>query len=389
MISESKWQKYPSHVATIFPAMPVDHGAEKIAHSPQRGILMQQQSSRHNGRISGMWATTVLLATTFALAGCGGGEEKNDPTQVAARVNGQDVTVHQLNFRLQQARLRPEDTEEASKVFLNQLIDQELVVQKALDQKLDKTPRVLQALEAARREVLARAYVEQVTANPLRPQENQIKQYYQDHPELFSKRQIYLLQEFVLPNVPQEKIEEVRRQALSAKSPSEFANWVKSSDLRANSSAAQRPAEQIPMDLLTKLAALGDGSALVVQDKGPAMRILFRSASRPDPVDFERARPAVEQFLVNMARRDTLNNDLRLLRESAKVEYQGKFSGMKFQVESASSPASGVTLQPTTEAASQVQLSNPTTGGTTVSLPGQTSPSIQVSLPDVASQPQK
>lgn len=350
---------------------------------------MQQQSSRHNGRISGMWATTVLLATTFALAGCGGGEEKNDPTQVAARVNGQDVTVHQLNFRLQQARLRPEDTEEASKVFLNQLIDQELVVQKALDQKLDKTPRVLQALEAARREVLARAYVEQVTANPLRPQENQIKQYYQDHPELFSKRQIYLLQEFLLPNVPQDKIEEVRRQALSAKSPSEFANWVKSSDLRANSSAAQRPAEQIPMDLLTKLAALGDGSALVVQDKGPAMRILFRSASRPDPVDFERARPAVEQFLVNMARRDTLNNDLRLLRESAKVEYQGKFSSMKFQVEPASSPASGVTLQPTTEAASQVQLSNPTTGGTTVSLPGQTSPSIQVSLPDVASQPQK
>lgn len=348
---------------------------------------MQQHASRRIGLTMVAWATTVL-ATTFSLTGCGGGDQKNDPTQVAARVNGQDVTIHQLNFRLQQARLRPEDTDEASKAFLNQLVDQELVVQKAVEQKLDKTPRVLQALEAARREVLARAYVEQVTMNPLRPQEGQIKQYFQDHPELFSKRQVYLLQEFVIPNVPQEKIEEVRRQALSAKSPSDFANWVKSSDLRASSSAAQRPAEQIPMDLLTKLSALGDGSALVVQDKGPAMRILFRSASRSDPVEFERARPAIEQFLVNIARRDTITNNLRLLRESAKVEYLGKFSGMKFQADAASAPASGVSLQ-NTEPGAQVQLGNSSTPSAEVSLPNQNTPAAQVSLPNVASQPQK
>lgn len=347
---------------------------------------MQQNSSRRIG-LTSVALAAAALATSLSLTGCGGGDQKGDPTQVAARVNDQDVTVHQLNFRLQQARVRPEDSEEASKAFLNQLIDQELVVQKAVEQKLDKTPRVLQALEAARREVLARAYVEQVTMNPMRPQENQIKQYYHAHPELFSKRQVYLLQEFVLASVPQDKIEDVRRQALSAKSASDFANWVKSSEIKASSSAAQRPAEQIPMDLLTKLAALGDGSALVIQDKGSAMRVLFRSASRSDPVDFERARPAIEQFLLNSTRRDTINENLQMLRSSAKVQYMGKFSGMKFQADAASAPASGVSLQPT-EPGAQVQLSN-VGQGAEVSLPNQTTPGVQVSLPGVASQVQK
>ena len=94
----------------------------------------------------------VCLLTAGLLAGCGGGGDKGEKaSQTAAKVNKEEITVHQINFVLQQQRgLKPEQAEAASKQILERLIDQELALQKALEQKLDREPRVVQQIEAAR-----------------------------------------------------------------------------------------------------------------------------------------------------------------------------------------------------------------------------------------------
>jgi EpsD family peptidyl-prolyl cis-trans isomerase len=101
------------------------------------------------------------LGVTMALGLFAGCSDKNPKTatQVAARVNDGEISVHQVNFLLQQREVRQEEAEAASRQALARLIDQELAVQKALDLKIDRQPAVLQALEAAKRDVLARAYM--------------------------------------------------------------------------------------------------------------------------------------------------------------------------------------------------------------------------------------
>lgn len=328
------------------------------------------QSKGSGARLSTLGA--VVLAVSV-LAGCG--KKSADPTQVAARVNDADITVHQINFRLQQnpAAAKPENAEAASRAVLDQLIDQELVIQKALALKLDKTPKVLQSLEAARREVLARAYVEQIIQGVPKPVEERVRQYYDEHPELFSQRRIYLLQEFAL-DVPADKLPTLRERVNSAKSALDFTNWLKSQDLRAVTNVAQRPAEQVPMGLLGKVASLPDGGGVVVTET-PSVRVVFRNASRHDSVEYARARPAIEQFLSNMARREAVDNSVKGLRTAAKLEYMGKFASM-----AASQPA-----QPTTRD-SILDVKPQAASRAEVSLPGATQQGEQISLPGAASQ---
>jgi EpsD family peptidyl-prolyl cis-trans isomerase len=109
------------------------------------------------------WATPLALMVAVALlAGCGDKKDKG-ASQTAAKVNKDELTVHQINYVLQQQRgLKPEQADAASRQILERLIDQQLAVQRADDLKLDRDPRVVQQMEAARREILARSYVEKV-----------------------------------------------------------------------------------------------------------------------------------------------------------------------------------------------------------------------------------
>src|SRR5204863_8606978 len=97
---------------------------------------------------------TVLSLSLVACHRVGG-----DSTQVAARVNDTEISLAQLQHVLQrQPRVSPERAEAQTRSVLDGIVDQELAAQAARKSGLDRDPRVVQALEAAKRELLARAY---------------------------------------------------------------------------------------------------------------------------------------------------------------------------------------------------------------------------------------
>jgi len=270
-------------------------------------------------------AAVALAVVAVALTGCGDGKKSEKASQTAAKVNKEEITVHQINYVLQrQQGLKPEQAEAASKQVLERLIDQELAVQKAQELKLDRDPRVVQQIEAAKREIISRAYVERIGESVAKPSNDEISKYYNEKPALFKDRRIYSLQEVSIEAKP-EQFEQIRSKLQTAKSMAEFAEFLKANDFKFTGNQAVRAAEQLPLAGLDAIARMKDGDSAVSQTP-TGLTVLFLVGSRSQPVDEARAKPAIEAFLLNQRKGEQVQKDIKALRDAAKVEYVGKFA---------------------------------------------------------------
>jgi len=284
-------------------------------------LMMKKQGA------AGLRVAVIAAAalTLVLVAGCGDKKGGDKASQTAAKVNKEEITVHQINFVLQrQQGLKPEQAEAASRQVLERLIEQELAVQKAQDLKLDRDPRVVQQIEAAKREILARAYVERTGEAVAKPTAEEIAAYYSAKPALFKERRLYSLQEIAIEAKP-DQLETLRSKLQAAKNMGEFVEFLKANEFRFTGNQAVRAAEQLPLASLDRIAAMKDGDSVISQ--GPnGLQVLFLVSSRSQPVSEDQARPAIEQFLTNQRKSELVQKDMKALREAAKIEYVGKFA---------------------------------------------------------------
>lgn len=269
----------------------------------------------------------LFLSTALGLAACGNKEVEKSATQIAAKVNSGEISVHQINYVLTRAGAAANTPEKAAKMrreILDRLVDQELAVEKAVEKKLDRSPDVLMAIESARREILARAYIEQITAALAKPTAEEAKQYYSEHPQLFAERRIYNIQEIVLPTSAG-VTSELREMLSTGKSMEDIANWLKGKDIKFAGGSATRPAEQIPLELLPKIHPLKVGQGLLIE--GPQSITLMRlAAAQSVPISEDAALPRIQQFLGNQRAGEAAKQEFQALKAKAQITYMGDFA---------------------------------------------------------------
>lgn len=274
--------------------------------------------------VSKIGSIVLVVAVAGALAACNGKGDK-PATQMAARVNGDEITVHQVNAVLARAAgVTQTNAAQAKKEILDRLIDQQLAVQQAEEKRLDRTPAVVQAIDAARREILARAYLEQVAAAQPKPAAEAVKQYYMEHPELFGQRRIYNLQEMSLP-ADATLTEEIKRWVAQGKSMQDMANALNAREVRFVGNVAVRAAEQLAIELLPRFQSLKDGGTMVIE--GPqSLAVVHLVSSQPSPIDETAAQPRIEQFLASRKQSEAVAAELKSLRDKAKIDRMGEFA---------------------------------------------------------------
>jgi len=278
-----------------------------------------KKSSRPALRRSRLAGAAMLLVAIAGLSACGDKEKK--PGQALASVNGEEITVLQLNEELQRANVSAAQQATASKQALESLIDRQLLQNEAVREKTDRDPRVMQAIERAKALIVAQSYMQKRIGTPARPDKAEVAAYYEKNPVLFAQRKVLELKQLVFAN---KDLSDTLKTAIDGyKSIDEAAAWMEAHKVQFGRNTVSRATTDLPVELSSKLLAMPKGQLFLVREGDRAILSVVTDIKEA-PVTLEQSAAQIEQFLYNKRVKQLSDAELARLRAAAKIEYLNK-----------------------------------------------------------------
>lgn len=260
----------------------------------------------------------LAVAVSLAVSGCGDKSHGNKASQSLVSVNGKEITVHQLNEELARANVQAAQKDAASKQILNALIDRQLLEQAAVKAKLDRDPNVMQAVERAKAQIVAQAYLQGRVASIAKPEKAEIEAFYKQNPPLFSERKLVEMEQLLLDS---RQINDEFKASLSGfKSLQEVAVWLDAKGVQYDRGEVARSVAELPPQISERLKDARKGQLFVI-GMGPRTMLVQMDNVKDNPVSFADASPQIEQLLLNKKRKEAGEAELQRLRTEAKIEY--------------------------------------------------------------------
>jgi EpsD family peptidyl-prolyl cis-trans isomerase len=248
----------------------------------------------------------VLLLLLLLPLGCQRADANRPGMRVVAKVNGMEISAAEM----------------PSAQALDQVIERELLVQKALAAGLERDPRVAESIDNARRQLLAQAWVERLAAGA-RSTREEVRAFYAANPALFSARRIYRLRELTLA-APAELLDVLRAEAARAGDLDAVGAWLRARGAKFSVVNSTQPAEQLPLSHLPELARMKPGE-IAVFAAPPGASVVQLLHAEDAPLSEAQAAPLIEQFLAGRKRLEIAAAEVKRLREVASIEYAGDF----------------------------------------------------------------
>lgn len=258
------------------------------------------------------------IALALALPGCG----KKATGQVAALVNGDEITLQEVNAELGSARI-PDGAEKAKarSALIQRLIDKRLVEQEAKAAGLDRDPDYLIRQRQLNQALLIELYAKRAQDTLRVPDQAEITKFITEHPTSFAGRTIYTVDQLRFPPPTDAATLNGLRDLHSMNAVS---TYLAGKGIKAERGTGKIDSAQVPAPLLKQVMAVAPGEPFIVPTPQGVVAsvIVGREAA---PLSAVQAQPLAVRMIRAQALDDVLQQRLKDARAKAKISYQPGF----------------------------------------------------------------
>lgn len=267
----------------------------------------------YRGHIIGVVCMAILLA------GC----DKKPEGQVAAVVNGDEITLQEINTEIGNANIPAgTDPKEVQKAALQRIVERRLLAQSAKEDGLDNTPEYLIRSRQIDDALLVQLLGQRAEKSFEVPDQQTINKYMAENPSMFAGRKMYVVDriQFALPSdVGQLKSLE------SAHSMEEVATRLNGLGIKFERGPAKMDSAQLGQQRLDQILALPDGEPFVIPESGMVTVAVITGESSVASSSADAAAMAT-QALRRKALTSSLEQRLKQARAKGEITYQPDFA---------------------------------------------------------------
>ncbi len=264
-------------------------------------------------------ALMCLTAGAVMLTGC----EKTAEGQVAAIVNGEEVTLQEINAALGEANI-PEgvDKEAIQQQALQQIVDRRLLAQAAKEAGIDQDPAYLIRQRQLSEALLVRMYADKAGTTIKVPDQAEIDRYTEANPFTFANRTVYAVDQVIFP-APADLGD--LKQLEVANTLADVEKILTGMGIKFARKSAQMDSAQVPPAMMAQIVSLAPGEPFVIPTGGTVTASVIKDRQT---VSFnpEQAGPVAVKAIRNEEMAKIMKQRLAEAKAKAEITYQSGFS---------------------------------------------------------------
>jgi peptidyl-prolyl cis-trans isomerase C len=271
-----------------------------------------------------------LAATALLVAGC----DREATGQVAAVVNGEEITLQEVNAELGAAEI-PEgaEREKAQQAALQRIVDRRLLAQAARTEGLDQDPDYLLKQRQLDEALLVQLFSQKLDRAIAVPSEREVDAFIKDNPGLFEGRMVYTIDRIQFPmpadrSVLQALEDDHSMDAVAAK--------LQSLGIQFQRQPAQMDSARLGQERVNRILSLPKGEPFLLPEGG-IVTVASLTGQQPAPISGADARPIAVQAMRNRSLSDSIRQRLEAEKAKAEIKYQSTLAPEP----ASSTPASG------------------------------------------------
>lgn len=276
----------------------------------------------------------LISVACLAVAACQ--QSAKAPTgQVAATVNGQEITQKQIDTELAGAQLGndPHAFETARRQALQSIIARKLLAKDARDQGLDKTPEFAMREQGQTETILAQALEAKLVGAVPQPTADDAQEFMRKNPDVFAERKIYTVDQirFVPPSGSN-----ALREIQPLNTQADVEGVLTREKIPFQRSDERIDAVGVDPNVIAQIGKLPPNALFILPSRGGVSVNQIKDA-KVDPFTGDAATKYATQVLLVQRRRETLQRYLGQIMAKANASNSVVFSKMYQPPKAASS----------------------------------------------------